>query len=90
MSKNLRRIIRNTFDSIYRGSGLTKRKVPELCKDVSECCGCAACYAICPRSAISMVSDEYGYLIPKINEKRCVRCGLCIQVCAFKQGLSEK
>lgn len=64
--------------------------VPVLCEDVSECCGCAACCAICPSGAITMISDEYGYLIPKINAECCIRCGLCVKVCAFKQVLAVK
>ena len=36
------------------------RKFPILYKRKEECCGCAACYAICPKEAISMVEDEEG------------------------------
>ena len=31
-----------------------------LFKDRAYCCGCGACWASCPRNAISMVEDEYG------------------------------
>ena len=33
----------------------------ELFKNKKDCCGCAVCYSICPRKAIEMVEDEYGY-----------------------------
>ena len=45
------------------------------------CSGCAACYAVCPRKAISMQPDEEGFLYPHIDEPLCVHCGLCERVC---------
>lgn len=32
--------------------------IPNLYKKGEECCGCTACYAICPKQAISMIEDE--------------------------------
>ena len=37
------------------------REIPVLYKRKEECCGCTACYAICPKEAISMVEDEEGF-----------------------------
>lgn len=37
------------------------KEVPVLYKRKEECCGCTACYAICPKEAISMVEDEEGF-----------------------------
>ena len=34
-----------------------EREIPVLYKRKEECCGCTACYAICPKEAISMVED---------------------------------
>lgn len=34
------------------------REIPVLYKRKEECCGCTACYAICPKEAISMVEDQ--------------------------------
>lgn len=45
------------------------------------CSGCAACYAVCPRKAISMQPDEEGFAYPHIDESLCVNCGLCERVC---------
>ena len=59
-------------------------EIPVLYKKKEECCGCTACYAICPKSAIRMVEDEQGFEYPVIDGERCVRCGLCIEVCTFK------
>ena len=47
----------------------------------SGCAGCAACYAICPRRAISMKTDNEGFLYPIIDQSLCVDCGLCEKVC---------
>lgn len=52
-------------------------------KDSSECCGCTACASICPHDAISMQPDKMGFLYPVVNERKCMDCGLCEEVCAF-------
>lgn len=49
-----------------------------------DCCGCSACYSICPVEAISMESDEEGFLYPTINTDICIHCKKCVSVCTFK------
>lgn len=46
-----------------------------------DCCGCTACYNICPKNAITMQADEEGFLYPQIDKELCVECGLCEKVC---------
>lgn len=46
-----------------------------------KCTGCFACYNICSKQAIIMKEDEYGYVYPIIDEKKCINCGLCKKVC---------
>lgn len=41
-----------------------KKKEPVLYEKKEECCGCTACYAICPKEAISMIEDEEGFEYP--------------------------
>ncbi len=45
------------------------------------CCGCGACEQICPRNAIFMSVNKYGFYQPVIDEEKCVQCGKCIQKC---------
>lgn len=46
-------------------------------KSKKYCCGCTACYSICPRNAIVMQSDACGFLYPVINEKN-VLIAVCV------------
>lgn len=62
-----------------------KREMPILFNKKEDCCGCTACYAICPNSAIQMIEDEEGFLYPSINSSICIACGQCIKVCPIKK-----
>lgn len=46
-----------------------------------SCCGCHACFNICPVGAIQMQPDKEGFLYPMIDEEKCVKCGKCASVC---------
>lgn len=59
--------------------------IPVLYKDKNECCGCTACYAVCPVDAIEMKEDEEGFLYPVIDAEKCVRCHSCERVCPLKE-----
>lgn len=49
-----------------------------------ECTGCAACANICPKNAIELISDPYGFIMPVISDS-CVECNLCSKVCASRE-----
>lgn len=49
----------------------------------NNCCGCGACYSICPKKCITMVEDSEGFLYPQVNKDLCIDCGLCRNVCPF-------
>ena len=49
-----------------------------------ECCGCTACYAVCPVGAISMSADQKGFLYPDVDMEKCIGCKLCEDVCDFR------
>lgn len=56
-----------------------------LFKNNEDCCGCSACFNICPVSAIEMIPDQEGFLYPEINAALCTECGSCKKVCAFQK-----
>ena len=58
--------------------------------DYSECCGCEACVQICTHNAISMHPDKRGFLYPIVDEKICVDCGLCEDVCHWNKRKSDE
>lgn len=49
--------------------------------DESKCCGCRSCEQACPVNAISMGTNEEGFLYPVLHEDLCVNCSLCEKVC---------
>lgn len=61
--------------------------IQDILKSKSDCCGCEACMNVCPLSAISMKCDEYGFLYPQIDQKRCNHCGKCLKVCDFSNRI---
>lgn len=71
-------------------AAVAKRELPELYRDRSECCGCTACAAVCPRDAITMESDEEGFAYPVVDVARCIRCMRCEGACVFKVALVER
>ena len=51
--------------------------------DKSRCCGCTACYAVCPHGAITMKADKLGFKYPETDTVACVDCGLCERTCPY-------
>lgn len=60
----------------YNGKCVTKTPVLGI-----RCTGCKVCSKICPKNAIEMIKDELGFEYPKINEEKCIKCGLCTKMC---------
>ena len=49
--------------------------------DKTQCCGCTACYSVCPKNCISMKMDEEGFLYPAVDQSACIDCHACEKVC---------
>lgn len=52
-------------------------------KNKEACCGCGACIASCPKSALELKEDSEGFLYPVVNPEKCIDCGVCEKVCPF-------
>lgn len=50
-------------------------------KEKEKCCGCTACFSVCPKEAITMRADEEGFQYPYVDDDKCINCGLCERVC---------
>lgn len=69
---------------------MDKKSIPILYTRKEECCGCTACFAICPKNAITMKPDEEGFEYPHVKEDKCIRCYLCLEVCPVKAAKGIK
>lgn len=56
----------------------------EICHH-NDCTGCTACASVCPKHAILMEKDEWGFPRPQIDASLCVDCGGCRKVCPALQ-----
>lgn len=59
------------------------------CNIKSECTGCGACGCVCPTKAISYTYDKEGFLVPQIDEIRCIHCGKCVASCHLQNQSRE-
>ena len=63
---------------------MAENKPVVLFESKEKCCACGACVNVCPKQAIQMVEDGYGFLYPQIDDDLCVGCGACKTVCAYQ------
>lgn len=55
------------------------------------CCGCTACYSICPQNCINMAQDNEGFLYPEVELEKCIHCNKCERVCpALKNRIKSE
>lgn len=63
---------------------IIKRKACNTVTTVLEkemCVGCGACVSCCPKEAISLEPDKWGYYRSTVDYTKCVQCKKCISVC---------
>lgn len=65
------------------------RETTKPYKITELCCGCGACAAVCPKSAITISCDEEGFEQYAIDREACVRCGICKSVCPMAQVTAQ-
>lgn len=54
-----------------------------------RCCGCATCSLVCPVGCISMDSDDFGFIVPEVNEAACIECSRCRSACPVNRAIVE-
>jgi len=54
----------------------------------TACTGCSACNVACPKSAIKMIVNEYGFFQATIDNGNCINCGICLNVCPVNKKYS--
>lgn len=56
----------------------------QLYQSKYDCCGCSACYSVCPVNAIRFIADDEGFQYPYIDKALCINCKKCESVCPLK------
>ena len=51
-----------------------------ICEE-EYCTGCGACYCVCSQNAIQMEYSAEGFLVPVIDNGKCIGCSKCKNVC---------
>jgi len=49
--------------------------------DINNCTGCYGCFNICTQDAIDMNLNNEGFMEPFIDNKKCIKCGICQKYC---------
>lgn len=57
--------------------------------DKTRCSGCHACYNVCPKNCIRMLSDNYGFFYPSVDMKMCINCHLCEKSCPIINSIKK-
>lgn len=66
------------------------RKMGKLFDKKEDCYGCGACANICPKNAIELIQDEQGFSYPKVDQEKCIECGLCSKSCQIGKESNHK
>lgn len=57
----------------------------------NKCSGCSSCASACPTGCIKMSVSNEGFLYPNVDERDCIKCGICVASCPLtvSQSISE-
>ena len=61
----------------------------EVCS-LKKCTGCSACMNSCPKNAITMIENEEGFRVPKIDLSKCIHCNICRNICPARNRNETK
>lgn len=61
-----------------------------ISNNIGKCCGCMSCYSTCPHDAIVITEDDRGFYFPKVDENKCINCGLCEKVCDYNNAIVSR
>ncbi len=64
--------------------------MPIVIDEKNKCCGCSACYSVCPEKCIEMKDDEQGFFYPNVKTDLCIKCERCTGACPIKQKSETK
>ena len=53
---------------------------------INNCFGCGVCAAACPKHCVEIKLNESGFYEPFVNPCACVECGICLNVCSFRNN----
>jgi coenzyme F420 hydrogenase subunit beta len=55
------------------------------------CIGCGSCTIFCPENALELIENqETGTYLPKLDNKKCNKCGICFTICPGVEANFEK
>ncbi len=59
----------------------SKNKAVTSILNINSCTGCGACVSACPKDALSLKQDKWGYYRSSLDPEKCINCGLCTKIC---------
>lgn len=73
-------------NSICNSTSITDDISEHCICNSGECTGCATCVSECPQNAISMRLDTCGFWRPIVDQKLCIGCNRCNNICPINKG----